>query len=122
MVRFGNYSLPNVQQAQIEIARVEIERSIPGRNVAYYSDGTTKGRTVKVAGEIRASTISQARFWIELLRRLADDTERVLDLEDGQTPTFNAKLTDPSYALDTSLWYDYTQYWVSYSVTLLEVA
>jgi hypothetical protein len=122
MVRFGNHSLPNVQQAQIEIARVEMERTVPGRNVAYHSDETTKGRTVKVAGEIRASTIGQARFWIELLRRLADDTERVLDLEDSQTPTFNAKLIDPSYALDTSLWYDYMQYWVSYSVTLLEVA
>jgi hypothetical protein len=122
MVRFGSWELPNAQQVQIEIARVEIERSMPGRNVAYHSDETTKGRTVKVAGDIRASAISQARFWIELLRRLADDIERVLDLEDGQTPTFNAKLTDPSYALDTSLWYDYAQYWVSYSVTLLEVA
>jgi hypothetical protein len=122
MVRFGSWELPNAQQVQIEIARVEIERSVPGRNVAYHSDETTKGRIVKVVGNIRASTIGQARFWIELLRRLADDAERILDLEDGQTPTFNAKLVDPSYTLDTSLWYDYTQYWVSYSVTLLEVA
>jgi hypothetical protein len=122
MVRFGSWELPNAQQVQIEIARVEIERTVPCRNVAYHSDETTKGRTVKVTGDIRATDISTARFWIELLRRLSDDTERVLDLEDGHTPTFNAKLTDPSYTLDTSLWYNYTQYWVSYSVTLLEVA
>jgi hypothetical protein len=122
MMRFGNYELPNVQQIQIKIARVEIERSIAGRNVACHTDQTTRGRTVKIAGDVRASTISEARFWIELLRRQADDTERVLDLEDGQTPTFNAKLTDPSYTLDISLWYNHTQYWVSYSVTLLEVA
>jgi hypothetical protein len=122
LVRFGNYELPNVQQVQIEIARVEIERSVPGRNVAYHTDQTTMGGTVKIAGDIRASTITNARFAIELLRRLADGNERLLDLEDAQTPTFNAKLVDPSYALDTSLWYDYTQYWVSYSVTLLEVA
>jgi phage-related protein len=121
MVCFGNYELPNAQQVQIEIARVEIERSVPGRNVSYHSDQTTKARTVKVAGDIRAGDISTARFWIELLRRLSDDTERVLDLDDGQTPTFNAKLTDPSYALDSSLWHNYSQYWVSYSVTLLEV-
>jgi hypothetical protein len=122
MVRFGNYELPNAQQVQIEITRVEIERTVPSRNVAYHTDQTTRGRIVKITGDIRAGSISEARFWIELLRRLTDDTERVLDLEDGQTPTFNAKLTDPSYVLDTSLWYDYTQYWVSYSVTLLEVA
>jgi hypothetical protein len=122
MVRFGNYELPNVQQGQIEIARLEIERSVPGRNIAYHSDETTKGRTVKVTGEIRAGDINTARFWIELLRRLADDTERLLDLEDGQTPTFNAKLVDPSYTLDVSGWYDPSHYWVPYSATLLEVA
>jgi hypothetical protein len=122
MVRFGNCELPNAQQVQVEIARVKIERTVPGRNVSYHADETTKGRTVKITGEIRAGDISTTRTWIELLRRLADDTERVLDLEDGHTPTFNAKLTDPSYALDTSLWYDYVQYGVSYSVTLLEVA
>jgi hypothetical protein len=122
MVRFGNYELPNAQQAQIEIARFEIERSVPGRNVAYHADQTTKGRSVKIAGDIRASTISEARFWIDFLRRLADDTERLLDLEDGQTQTFNAKLVDPSYTLDVTQWVAANKYWVPYSVTLLEVA
>jgi hypothetical protein len=121
MVRFGNYGLPNVQQAQLQTTRVEIERSIAGRNIAYRADQTTKGRTVKVTGQIRAGEINTARFWIELLRRLADDTERLLDLEDSQTSPFNAKLLDPSYALDVSGWID-GDYQVPYSVTLLEVS
>jgi hypothetical protein len=120
MVRFGNYTLPHVLQAQLQKSRIEIERSIPGRNIAYHSDQTTKGRTVKISGEIRASSINEARFWIELLRRFADDTARSLDLEDGQTPAFNAKLVDPSYTLDVTQWVT-NEYCVPYSATLLEV-
>ena len=121
MVRFGSCQLPNVQQGQIEVARVEIERTIPGRSISYHSDQTTRGRTVKVTGEIRAGDINTARFWIELLRRLADDAERILDLEDGQTPTFNAKLTDPSYTLTVPDWAG-NNYQVAYTATLIEVA
>jgi hypothetical protein len=121
MVRFGNYALPHVLQAQIQKSRVEIERTVPCRDVAYRSDQTTKGRTVTLSGEIRVATISEVAFWIEFLRRLADDTERLLDLENEETETFNGKLVDPSYTLDVADWIA-NDYRVPYSVTLLEVA
>jgi len=120
MVRFGNYELPHILDAQIEKSRVETERSIPYRGVAYRADQTTRGRTLKVAGEIRATTISDIAFWVELFRRLADDTARLLDLEDGETDTFNAKLVDPAYAVDVGAWFS-GKYHVPYSVSLLEV-
>ena len=120
MVRFGNYALPHVLQAQIQKSRVEIERTVPCRDVAYRSDQTTKGRTVTLSGEIRVVTISGAAFWIELLRRLADDVKRLFDLEDGETSAFNAKLVDPSYVLDIVDWIA-NDYRIPYSVTLLEV-
>jgi peptidoglycan/xylan/chitin deacetylase (PgdA/CDA1 family) len=120
MVRFGDYTLPHVLEAQIQTSRVEIERAIPYRDVAYRADQTTRGRTVRVNGEIRSATISGIAFTIELLRRLSDDTARILDLEDGTTSTFNAKLTDPAYLLDTGEWVA-NDYRVPYSVTMLEV-
>jgi hypothetical protein len=122
MVRFGNYVLPHAQVSQIEQSRLQIQRSVPDRNVAYHADQTTKARTVKLDGEIRASTITEALFSIELLRRLADDTTRLFDMEDGVTPTFNTKLVDPSYTFDVNEWAPDDHYWVPYSVTLLEVA
>jgi hypothetical protein len=121
MVRFGNYLLPNAQVSQIDQSRVQIERVIPSRNIAYHSDQATKARTITFSGEIRTSTITEAYFWIDLLRRLADDTARVSDMEDGTTPTFNAKLVDPSYSLDVNFWIP-NDYRVPYSVKLLEVA
>jgi hypothetical protein len=121
MVRFGNYVLPNAQVSQIDQSRVQIERVVPSRNVGYHSDQTTKARTITFNGEIRTATITEAYFWIELLRRLADDTARLFDMEDGTTPTFNVKLVDPSYGFDVNLWIP-NDYRVPYSVKLLEVA
>ena len=88
--------------------------------MAYRADQTTRGRTVRVNGEIRCATISDVAFMIELLRRLSDDTARILDLEDGTTPMMNAKSTDPAYVLDIAEWVA-NDYRVPYSVTLLEV-
>ena len=122
MVLFGDQELPHVLDAQIEKSRVEIERSVPGRGVAYRTDQTTRGRTVSVSGEIRADSISEVAFWIELLRRLADDTERLFDLEDGETGAFNAKLVDPGYELRAGDWFNTGRCYVPYTVTLLEVA
>jgi len=121
MVRFGNCELPHVLGAQMQTSRVEIERPVPYRAVAYRADQTTRGRTVAVSGEIRADSMSEVAFWVELLRRLADDTERLFDLEDGQTSTFNAKLVDPTYALDAATWAA-NDYHVAYQVTFLEVS
>ena len=120
MVRFRDYALPHVLQVQLQMNRIEIERSVPYRSVAYRTDQTTLGRTVRVNGEIRSTTIGEVAFWIELLRRLADDTESLFDLEDEGTEAFNAKLVDPSYVLDVVDWIA-NDYRVHYSVTLLEV-
>jgi len=122
MVRFGNYQLPHVLDVQIQKSRVEIERVIPYRFVAYRSDQTTKGRTVALSGEIRVDAISEAAFWIELLRRLCDDESRLFDLEDGETATFNAKMVDPGYVLSVGDWFNTGRCYIPYSVTLLEVA
>lgn len=103
MVRFGNYSLPHILDAQIQKSRIEIERSVPSRGVAYRVDQATRGQTIKVSGEIRADTISEAAFGIEHLRRLADDTERLFDFEDGEPrpSTRNLWILRMSYALET---------------------
>ena len=122
MVRFGNYELPHVLDAQMEKSRIEIERPIPGRCVAYRADQTTRGRAVRVSGEIRADSISEIAFWIELLRRLADDTERLFDLEDGGTEAFKAKLVDPAYELRAGDWSNTGRCYVPYTARLLEVA
>jgi len=122
MVRYGNYELPHVLAAQLQKSRVEIERSVPGRNIAYRADQTMRGRTVTVSGEIRVDSISEAAFWIELLRRLADDTKRLLDLEDGETEAFNAKLVDLGYELRAGDWCNMGRCYVPYTVNLLEVA
>jgi hypothetical protein len=108
-------------QAQLHKSRIEGERAIPYRHVAYRWDQTTRGRRIVINGEIRCTTISRVAFWIEFLRRLADDTERLLDLEDGVTSTFNAKLVDPSYIVGAEDWIA-NDYRVPYSATLLEVA
>ena len=122
MVRFGNYELPHVLDAEIQKSRIEIERPVPYRDIAYRADQTTKGRTVTVSGEIRADSMSEVAFWIELLRRLADDTERVFDLEDRETATFNAKMIDPEYILSAGDWFNTGRCYVPYTVTFLEVA
>lgn len=121
MTRFGTYKLPTVLQAEIQTSRIEIERNVPYRTVAYRSDQTTHGRTFTLSGEIRCTTISEAALRIEFLRRLADDTTRVLDLEDGTTPAFNAIMISPSYTLGVENWFG-GKYHVPYQLTFLEVA
>jgi hypothetical protein len=122
MVLFGNCEVPHVLNAQVQTTRVEIERAIPYRSVAYRADQTTNGRTVNVNGEIRATTISEALFSIELLRRLSDDTARLFDIEDGMTVAFNAKMIDPGYVLSVGDWFNSGRCYVPYAVTFLEVA
>ncbi len=120
MVKFGDYPLPAALQGEIQTSRVEIERNVPYRAVAYRSDQTTRGRTFTLSGEIRCTTISDAAFRIELLRRLADGETRLLDIEDNGTPPFNAIMISPLYDLGVENWFE-GKYHVAYSVTFLEV-
>jgi hypothetical protein len=120
-VIFGTFVLPHVLEVQVKKARVEIEHFMPHRNVAYRRDQTTLGQTAIVSGEIRDPAISNVFARIEQLRHLNDGVTRLLDLEDGETVPFNAKLVDPSYALDVADWVT-NDYRVPYWVTLLEVA
>jgi hypothetical protein len=117
---YGTFELPHVLELQVKKARVEIEHFVPSRNVAYRRDQTTLGQTATVTGEIRESSISDVYTRIEQLRRLNDGVARLLDLEDGETPTFNAKLIDPEYQLNVETWID-GDYRVPYSLSLLEV-
>jgi hypothetical protein len=115
-------SVNSALEAQIEKSRVEIERAVPYRVVAYRADQTTQGRRVTISGEIRVPTIGEVAFWIELLRRLADDETRLLDFEDDTTSSFNAKMVDPGYALSVGDWFNTGRCYVPYTVTFLEVA
>jgi hypothetical protein len=109
MVRFGDQVHPRLS-------------SLFPRPVSYRADQTTTGRTARLSGEIKAATLTGAALVIELLRRLADDIVRVLDLEDGETETFNAKLVDPQYTLAVEDHWFEGRYHVPYSVTFLQVA
>jgi len=120
MVLFNSYSLPHVLEVQITSARQEIERPIPYRTVAYRADQADLGRTIKLKGEIRATTIEAAHAAIEAIRVLNSEDDATLEMEDGETPNVQAFLIDPEFALNVSDWFD-GKYWVAYSLTFLEV-
>ena len=120
MVFFGTLQLAHVLEAQIQTSRQEIERPIPYRNIAYRTDHATMGRSLRISGEIREDTISDAALKIEMIRRLNDGSARLVDLEDGETPAFNALLADPEYELAVEDWFT-DDYRVAYSLTFLEV-
>jgi len=82
----------------------------------------TLGQTVRISGEIREASLSDVYTRIDQLRRLNDGVGRTLDLEDGETSTFNAKLADPGYALSADDWFNTGRCYVPYTVTFLKVA
>jgi hypothetical protein len=127
MVTFNSFTFPAVQTAQITNAHEEIERAVPMRTVAYRVDRAELGRTVRLDGEIRVTSLDTLRETIDEIRGLADGSARSLDLEDG-TAIFNALLADPEYSLDadkillSTIFSADGRFRVPYSVTLLEVA
>jgi hypothetical protein len=104
MVTFGGTALPNVLNAQITNAHKEIDRAVPGRTIAHRIDAAQLGRTIRVSGEIRETTIDQVASDIEQIRSLNDGTARQVDLQDG-SGIFYAQLTDPTYELSTDGWH-----------------
>jgi len=120
LVMFGTFELPPVLTIQVQKQRIEIERFVPYRNVAYRRDHTTLGQTVSLTGEMRESTLSDLYTRIEQFRRLNDGLARTLDLGDDETPTFSAKLVDMAYDLYTEAWAA-GDYRAPYSVSFLEV-
>jgi len=75
-----------------------------------------------LSSEIRTDSMSEVAFWIELLHRLADDTERLFDLEDRETAAFNAKLVDPGYELRAGDWSNTGRCYVPYNTHTLPIA
>jgi hypothetical protein len=125
LVTFGDVSLSNVLSIQITNAHEEIERVVPGRTISYRADKAQLGRTIKLDGEIRETTIDAALSAIEQIRTLNDGVARSLVLEDG-TAAFNAQLVDPIYDLSVENWLQNPdilsgKFTVPYSVVLLEV-
>ena len=120
MVMFGPISLQHVLDITVEKARSEIDRPIPLRAVNYRVDQANLGRAVKVAGEIRATTIPDAALTLELLRRLRDGVARLFDLEDGTTPAFTAKMGNLTSSIVAGTWYP-GKYQIAYAVDLEEV-
>jgi hypothetical protein len=125
MVRFGDFTFPHVLGVQITNTHEEIERTVPGRTVAYRVDKAELGRTIKLTGEIGETDTDIVRSTIDEIRAFVDGAARSLDLEDGTTP-FNALLADPEYTLEE--WYENTRFsavgrfYVPYTLTFLEVA
>ena len=119
MVLFGPISLQHVLDITIEKARSEIYRPIPLRAVNYRVDHADLGRAVKVAGEIRATTIPDATLALELLRRLRDGVTRNLDLEDGTTAAFTAKAGNLTSSISADGFFS-GKYFVSYALEFLE--
>ena len=114
MVLYGTFSLPHPLSVEVTKERVQFERPIPGRDVAYRVDWATWGRTVRVRGEVREATVSDAALRLEFLRRLNDGLSRSLDLGGGGA-TINAQLVDPEYSLLVGFWVD-GSYRVPYTV------
>ncbi len=119
MVLFGPFSFPHVLTVQNERARVELTRIIPTRKVDYRVDASDLGRTVRVVGEIRDTTISGAAWTLETLRRLRDGVTRTLNLEDGTSPTFTAKMGNLQSSVNVDHW-STGKYFIAYTVDLLE--
>lgn len=111
---------PHVLKVQTQHQRLEIDRLLPYRDVAYRGDRADLGLTVTLTAEIRESTRSNAALKIEMIRRLNDGVARVLDLQDGETLQINAKLLDPQYELNTQTWFEGERQ-VPYSVRFLQV-
>ena len=128
MVKFGTMILPHVLSVPIMRAWEEIEHEIPDRDVPSVTASANLGRSVMVSGEIREETIDAAKAKIDEIRALCDGVARILDLEDGETPTFSALLTDPEYDLEVGKWFSNPLYpltgkfHIPYAVSLLEVA
>ncbi len=120
MVLFGPFSFPHVLTVQNERTRAQLTRIIPTRNVDYRVDASDLGRTVRVVGEIRDTTISGAAWTLETLRRLRDGVTRSLNLEDGTTPTFNAKMSNLQTSINVEGWFP-GKYFIAYAVDLLEM-
>jgi hypothetical protein len=127
MVTFGGTVLPNVLNVQITNAHKEIDRAVPGRNIAHRMDAAQLGRTIRISGEIRETNIDQVAADIEQIRSLNDGTPRQVDLQDGNG-IFHAQLTDPTYELSTDGWHLTSFYSIAgkfvvpYSVTLLQMS
>lgn len=122
MVMFGPFRLPHVLTVGSETSRVEIEKAVPYRSIAYRRDQAAQGRTLRISGEIRESAIDEVYLRIDTIRRLNDGVTRTLDLEDGETEAFNAKLVDLGYELRAGDWCNMGRCYVPYTVNLLEVA
>ena len=120
LVTFGGIALPHVLSISTEKSHEEIERFISSASVPYRADRTSLGISYAVTGEIREETISAAAAKIELLRRLADGVEHLVDLLDGSTAFFDALLCDPEFEIVVVIWIE-GKYYVPYSVTLLKV-
>ena len=92
MVQFGSLILPTVLDINIAKEHIQVERQMPGRKVAYRIDQSDMGHTVIIKGEIRSTNIADVYTRIEQIRRMNDGVARTLDLQDGTTAAFNAKM------------------------------
>ncbi len=119
MVLFGPILFDHVLTVTVENSRLEGDRAMPMRDVDYRVDRADLGRQTKIIGEIRATTITDAAMELQKLRRLRDGIARTLDLQDGVTTAFSAKMGSLQSSINVENWFT-GKYWIQYSVELLE--
>jgi len=88
MVKFGTYTLPHSLEATVQMTRIIQDRLVPSASVGYRADETAGGQILTVTGAIRDPDYP---LRLREITGMADDTARVLDLEDGSA-MINAKL------------------------------
>jgi hypothetical protein len=119
MVLFGPLSFQHVLTIQLEKRQVELDRVIPIRDYDYRIIQADQGRAVKVAGEIRSTVVETALMELQKLRRFRDGVARSLDLQDGTTGAFTAKMGNLQSSISVESWFP-GKYHIAYAVDLLE--
>ena len=97
MVKFGIYTLPNVDEPFVRRTdRLFVEKPIPGASVAYRTDVGSVGLRVTVRGHF-TTAVSATIAELEAL----GGTSQTLDLEDDSTP-FTALASSPLITQDAT--------------------
>jgi len=95
LVKFGTYTLPNVETWVRVKPRIFVETAIPDAEISDRQDLGSLGRVVEILGKI-TGTPTQIRNAITDFEALADGAKRLFDFE-TEDPTFNAIMLDPEF-------------------------
>jgi hypothetical protein len=116
-ILFGTVTLPHVLKVTIEKGSVTDEKVVPGRRYGHIEADRSEGRTVRLAGYIR-DTLAGVQAEVAIIRGLADNLLRELDLGNGTT--LWAKMVNPQFEITAEDFADMNYPTLPYSVVFLE--